>query len=106
MGRKQRLRIQICQDEQLHGGDCEVPLHPTPKENREHASPDKVNNYALSALLSRACTQQNSRAGLFTVYAARVRDPHVCLVPWHVSFSLWHSGILEGNRPCQGVSLS
>lgn len=33
--RKQRLRIQICQDEQLHGGDCEVPLHPAPKENRE-----------------------------------------------------------------------
>ena len=23
MGRKKRLRIQICQDEQLHGGDCE-----------------------------------------------------------------------------------
>lgn len=61
MGRKQRLRIQICQDEQLHGGDCEVPLHPTPKENRERASPDKVNNYALSALLSRDTAKLQGR---------------------------------------------
>ena len=79
-----------------------------PKENPEHASTDQVNNYALSDSLSRACTQHNSRAGVSTVYAVmlRVREPHVFLVPWHVSFSLWHSGILYGNRPCQGVSLS